>query len=352
MVETANQNIYKLESIETLIKNLIDKDYRVIAPKKEDDSDIVMFQEIASESAIHLDQVNTNNSIKEMFFPRSEKILSFKFAEKKVEIEDPHESLKKTVVIGAKPCDTASLPIMDKLFQDDCCDKFWINKRESIIVISVACTKCDEYCFCTSVGLSPSSRKGADIMIFDDESGNLVAEVVTDNGNKLINDFTSLFVKDGTINSGSNNDTTFNQNNVSVVEEKFQTDKVKQWLDSNFENSFWEEFSRQCIGCGACTFLCPTCHCFDIVDEGTLNKGARLKNWDACQMKTFTMHTSGHNPRSSQDQRWRQRIMHKFKYYVDKFDDILCVGCGRCSRHCPVDMNISECLSLIQEKNK
>ncbi|MGR3177404.1 MAG: 4Fe-4S dicluster domain-containing protein [Candidatus Anammoxibacter sp.] len=348
MLDTTEQNIYKLENLDTLIKKLIVKGYRVIGPKREDN--LVLFREIQSESEIDLSQVNTNSSIKDLLFPRSEKILSFEFVEKKVEIEDPRESFKKTVIIGAKPCDTASLPVMDKLFQDDCSDPFWTRKRNSTTIISFACTKCDEYCFCTSVGLSPDSKKGADIMLTEGKSGEKIVEIITDKGSNLAKELTEIF-NDNTNVQDDSYVTTIDQDRISKVETVFDVGKVKQWLDNNFEDVLWEEFSRQCIGCGACTFLCPTCHCFDIVDEGTLNKGDRLKNWDACQMKTFTVHTSGHNPRSSQAQRWRQRIMHKFKYYVDKFDEILCVGCGRCSRHCPVDMNISECLSLIAEKN-
>ncbi|MGR3219674.1 MAG: 4Fe-4S dicluster domain-containing protein, partial [Candidatus Anammoxibacter sp.] len=232
----------------------------------------------------------------------------------------------------------------------DCTDPFWVRNRDLTTIISFACTKCDEYCFCTSVGLSPASKKGADIMIAEGKSGEKIVEIITDKGSDLANELTEIFKNDAN-NQDAGSDNTIDCVDVSEVTTEFDADKVKRWLDSNFEDDLWEEFSRQCIGCGACTFLCPTCHCFDIVDEGTLNKGDRLKNWDACQMKTFTVHTSGHNPRSSQAQRWRQRIMHKFKYYVDKFDEILCVGCGRCSRHCSVDMNISECLSLIAGKN-
>lgn len=350
MVETIEQNIYRLENLDTLIKRLIAMDYTVIGPKKE--GRLVLFQEIQSGSEIHLDQVNTNNSIKDLFFPRSEKILSFRFAEKRVEIEDPPETFRKTVIIGAKPCDTASLPILDKLFQHDCCDPFWFSKRNATTIISIACDKCDEYCFCTSVGLSPVSKNGGDILLTEGETGNKIAEAITDKGANLLDELTDVFDKNALNNHDCDNANNFCQNKISVVEPKFEADKVKQWLDDNFEDTLWEEFSRQCIGCGACTFMCPTCHCFDIVDEGSLDKGDRLKNWDACQMKTFTMHTSGHNPRSSQYQRWRQRIMHKFRYYVDKFNEILCVGCGRCSRYCPVDMNLSECLSLISEKKR
>ncbi|MBM4036093.1 MAG: 4Fe-4S ferredoxin, partial [Planctomycetes bacterium] len=100
-------------------------------------------------------------------------------------------------------------------------------------------------------------------------------------------------------------------------------------------------------GCGCCTFLCPTCHCFDIADEGTYRRGARRKNWDGCQFSLFTLHASGHNPRPDQAARWRNRVQHKYTNYVSKFGHRSCVGCGRCIRHCPVNMNILAQLQQI-----
>jgi ferredoxin len=104
-----------------------------------------------------------------------------------------------------------------------------------------------------------------------------------------------------------------------------------------------------CLGCAQCAFVCPTCHCFDIVDEQSgSTTGRRAKNWDACQFSLFTKHASGHNPRDNQEKRYRQRISHKFKYYMDKFDEILCTGCGRCARGCPVSLDI---LQIVEEIN-
>jgi ferredoxin len=129
---------------------------------------------------------------------------------------------------------------------------------------------------------------------------------------------------------------------------------VKTWLDENFVNEFWSQPGELCLGCAQCTFVCPVCHCFDIVDEKCgYNCGMRVKNWDSCQFGLFTRHASGHNPRDDQEKRYRQRVLHKFKYYQERFGEILCTGCGRCVRGCPVSVDISEVLSEInsfQEK--
>ena len=131
---------------------------------------------------------------------------------------------------------------------------------------------------------------------------------------------------------------------------KFDLKKIKAWLDEHFEDPLWDGIATRCVGCGACAFVCPACHCFDIVDEGTEKAGKRRKSWDACGFWKFTHHASGHNPRDLQPKRYRNRIMHKFKYYDDKFGQTLCTGCGRCVRICPVGIDIAAIVEEIGKK--
>ena len=132
----------------------------------------------------------------------------------------------------------------------------------------------------------------------------------------------------------------------------FELDEVKGWLNEHFDDEFWRELALRCAGCGTCAYICPTCHCFDIVDETRLGEGVRRKNWDSCQFGLFTKHASGHNPRGDASARFRQRVMHKFKYYVDNFGSTLCVGCGRCVRSCPVGQSLLEVLTEIGREAK
>jgi ferredoxin len=124
---------------------------------------------------------------------------------------------------------------------------------------------------------------------------------------------------------------------------------LKGKLDGMFEDPLWVAVAQKCLGCGVCTFVCPTCHCFDILDEGDGDRGRRVRIWDSCQYPLFTHHTSGHNPRPSGTARMRQRIMHKFHYMVENIDALGCVGCGRCVRSCPVNLDIRQVLQQIMD---
>ena len=138
---------------------------------------------------------------------------------------------------------------------------------------------------------------------------------------------------------------------ISVLKRQIEDlKKVPPKLKGMWDSTFWDEEAMSCLRCGICTYMCPTCHCFDINDEvqsSTPLKGKRIRTWDTCQFPDFTMHSSGHNPRPDKASRLRQRIMHKFQYFVEKYDNYQCTGCGRCVTKCPVSIDIIEVLGKV-----
>ncbi|MEK7448533.1 MAG: 4Fe-4S dicluster domain-containing protein [Planctomycetota bacterium] len=326
-----------LPNLAQFINDLIKAGRPVVAPVKE--NNLSVYKPVNAFNEIHLGLPFPTKSAKEYFLADCEKILFYKFGPAgKVELQDA-DNPKELILFGVRPCEAVSYPIMDKVFSWDTHDNFYLKRREKNPVISVACEKCDNFCFCTSVGVTPQTTEGSDIFLQKTKKGNYLVDAITDKGKKLVEEHKNLFTQ-----SGHEELIDFKGPEI-----KFDLKKIKSWLEKNFDHPLWEKISLPCIGCGICTFLCPNCHCFDIVDQANLKEGSRCKMWDACQFRTFTVHASGHNPRETQSKRFRQRIEHKFNYYPDKFGRTLCVGCGRCIRHCPTNMSLLETLIKIDK---
>jgi sulfhydrogenase subunit beta (sulfur reductase) len=287
---------------------------------------------------VTFDHIRSTLSVKNIVFPKVENLFFFSNGKTESTITDVDlNKIPEVVLWGSHPCDNAAFDSLRSIFEWDTKDEFFSERLKKLTVIGLACHNSDEYCFCTSVGLAPDSGKGSDILLSRLKRGDYQAEILTEKGKNIVNSFQDLF------ESSSNEDIL-----ITGVRQKFDHEKVTTRLTGAFENPFWVENSLRCIGCGACTYVCPTCACFDIQDETRGSNGKRYRSWDSCGFGLFTLHTSGHNPRSVQSQRWRQRIMHKFSYMPDRNKSLGCVGCGRCSSACPVDMNIAEQLEALQ----
>jgi ferredoxin len=317
-----------------LVDAALAKKYRVVAPRRE--KDIVLFAPLGAAADLCLDEVATRNSIKEFFFPPCEKIFSYELGQKDVTLAE-NEDFPRTLLLGGRACDAQSIDRLDRLFGWDSRDTFYFKHREATTVATIVCDRYDDACFCTSVGFTPRSDAGSDVLFVPQaENGRYLVEAVTDKGKAFLQEFANVFTE-GTPGPES----------VADPPVRFDQEKVREFLAGNFEHPLWKENFLGCLGCATCAYLCPTCHCFDIVDEGDIHGGARFKNWDSCQFALFTRHTSGHNPRPSQDTRWRQRLRHKFLYFPDRFGATSCVGCGRCIRACPACVSILDQLKAI-----
>ena len=331
--------ILSLPNLHRFIDTLLAEGVRVVGPKRT--GTLTVYAPLAKGDELDLTE-QPRRSAKEVFFPPCETILSFEKRDGKTMVSDPDlDRLPETVLIGVRPCDAAAPGILDALFSWDYDDPFYLERRKHTTIVGIACTSSDDACFCTAVGCSPDARKGSDLFLLPIEGGGFVVEALDAKGSALKARYESLL------------DTVGNARQVPLATpdvELLDLEKIRTWLDNDFEHPLWQEVADRCAGCGACAFLCPACHCFDIVDEGGEGSGCRRKHWDACGFGKFTMHASAHNPRDVQPQRYRNRIMHKFKYYADKFGQTLCTGCGRCIRWCPVGIDIKAVLDEINKK--
>ncbi|MEN6627795.1 MAG: 4Fe-4S dicluster domain-containing protein [Candidatus Sumerlaeia bacterium] len=302
---------------------------------------LVAYAAIAKSDDLILDGfVHPSNSIKEFFFPRCERLYGYRIEGRKIELTDPPAPDTEQIILGARPCDAAALPILDRLFNWDSRDDFYNRRRAATTVVTLACATHDQACFCTSVGLAPDATEGADAILVPAGERRYEVRALTDKGRALFAGRTESATDAGRACDGP--------------PVRFDAGRVREFLSANFESPVWAELTMRCLGCGSCAYVCPTCHCFDIEDEGaraesaTTSAGVRVKNWDSCQFRMFTQHASGHNPRANQAQRQRQRLMHKFRVYPERFGAILCTGCGNCTRACPVSLGVAGVLEGLK----
>ncbi|MDR1479748.1 MAG: 4Fe-4S dicluster domain-containing protein [Planctomycetaceae bacterium] len=325
-----------LDKLKEIISTLISNGKRVIAPVEA--AGKYFYREISEADKVGFDsEIKPTNSIKEFFFPQHEKICGYCYKGKELEVSDADSFIGEQVIFGSRPCEAAALPILDKVFGWDFQDNFFQQRRKQTTVITLTCVP-DEFCFCSSVGLSPAVDFGADAMLVL-SGGEFGVRIFTDKGKAIFGN--------ENLPEQDNNDKTTESPKI-----KFDAGNVQNYLSEHFVDDVFDRLTVRCLGCGACTYVCPTCHCFDIVDEGGAFRGERVKNWDSCQFPFFTLHASGHNPRPNQSARQRNRIQHKFRIYPDKFGSILCTGCGNCARECSVNLGVLPYIELLDKKSK
>lgn len=325
------------------LPGLLDKligECEVYAPVKE--GTYSLFKKLSSGSEAYFGFVNSKITPKGILFPQSERLFCYSTAGGETKLEEHKDSARK-IIFGIRPCDARALMMLDKVFKNEKYeDPYYRERRANTLLVGMACNDPADTCFCTSMGGGPFTREGLDVMLTDigDE---YVVEAITEKGREFV---AGLGLTEA---SGSQRAATAKAEKEAEVTCRVNTDGLKARLDNNFYEPIWDKFHERCLGCGACTYSCPTCHCFDIVDDAVDCNGCRVRNWDSCMFPLFTQQGSGYNPRPSGKERMRQRIMHKFKYFVDNFNAMACVGCGRCIINCPINQDIRDVLKDILE---
>lgn len=322
--------------------------YGLIGPVKE--KEFHSFKPLENGLEPDLSCLNTRMSPKSVIYPQSETLLVYSLDESREDrhiLKEPAVDRSARAIVGIRPCDAKAFVLVRQNFDTpEYKDPYWLRAYESTTFIGLGCESPCSSCFCTTAGCGPFHEEGLDVLLAD-AGDHYLAKVLTEKGAAFLETAgwkTAAEAADAEGRLGSLK---------KAAEEKItsfvQTENLRG-ADTNalYNARFWEEVSFSCINCGTCTYSCPTCWCFDIQDETRGKAGARMRNWDSCMFPLFTLHGTGHNPRGTKLHRVRQRFMHKLKYFVDKYDSgIQCVGCGRCVRLCPVNIDIRRVCGMM-----
>jgi ferredoxin len=315
-----------------------------------EDGDAIVFSRYKEGAKINLSRP-ANTSPKLAIFPQSEALFRFTFRKDEQEGRngvtlDANLDFPETVIVGGRPCDAKGFTVYDRVYLNkEAADPYYAGRRAKTAIVSLTCPGPYAGCFCVAVDGGPASPEGSDVLMTEVKGGYYV-QAVTEKGKGLID---VPVLQDG---------------GAQQAEAKKAQEKASREVGNPFQaapgpdvsmelfnlEEFWQKATDRCVSCGACTFLCPTCYCFNITDEYVEGTGERVRSWDACMFHHFTLEASGHNPRPQKYQRYRQRVGHKFVYYPEKYSGVIaCVGCGRCIRYCPVSIDISEVVANLRK---
>ena len=307
----------------------------------------VNFANWTESTEVNLDALKTVKSPKDAFFPQSENLYTCYKDGKKITIE-PEKLLKQNfVVFGMKACDVKGVEVLDKVFLAEPVDTFYAARRAHGTIVAMACHEPEETCFCKVFGID-CANPVADVATWMVD-GELYWKAVTEKGEAL------TVAVNGLLTDTDEAKVEEEKNAIHAIVEKlpYSNLSLEGWngdaLSEKFDSPVWEELYKPCLACGTCTFVCPTCQCYDIKDYDTGHGVKRYRCWDSCMYSDFTMMAHGNN-RTSQMQRFRQRFMHKLVYFPANNDGMYsCVGCGRCVEKCPSSLNIVKVIKAFEK---
>ena len=293
------------------------------------------------DAKVRLDVLKTNKSAKGAFFPQVEDMVRFHMKGKNIEINQAELMDEDFVIFGVRACDARSFEILDRVFLADPADPFYAARRAHGTVVTLACSEPDETCFCTNFDIDAADPAGDVTAWIVDDAMYLRAN--TEKGERLIEG----------LEAGDEAPVKAQQEATRAIMQKLPFANLDltgfdgDHLMEKFNSPKWAQLSQACLACGTCTFVCPTCQCYDIRDFDTGNGVQRYRCWDSCMFSDFTLMAHGNN-RTTQVERFRQRFMHKLVYFPSNNDGIYsCVGCGRCLAKCPQSLHIVKIIRAL-----
>ncbi len=307
------------------------ENHSLVAPTRVEGS--ILFRKIDSTEDIVFNFSNTNLSPKEFFLPPSETIFSVEKKDGQMNLI-PEVIEGQTVIFGLRPCDAKGLATLDLPYLEEPGDALYSQHRNKTTLVGLSCLSACPECFCTSMGTGPDDPSNLDIILTEVEDGYIV-QILNEKGKALLPE-ELLVMKDVATPPAPF---------VSPVPSRGITDKMRQ----AFDNPYWSRLADRCIHCNICSYICPTCYCFDVRDYTNKGRIDRVRSWESCQSPGFTKIAGGYDPRPDKGPRLRQRFAHKLIYFPEIFGTMHCTGCGRCVKTCPVNIDIREIIQDIQK---
>ncbi|MCK4762078.1 MAG: 4Fe-4S dicluster domain-containing protein [Candidatus Aminicenantes bacterium] len=361
---------FKKEYLPAVLSKL-DEKWDVFAPVEQEDG--FRFKQMPAAGEVFLGPRKPLLPLKLLFLPEVEELFSYSLKGVSPELTQAVSGGRERVIFGALGCDIASLDILDRVFLTEPVDEAYRRRGEQATLVALACVGEGPECFCTSFGIDPLQPKGADVILvtlandtpqsekketkqkFCGGAGGsfpkepparrrqevFLLKAFSKKGKRLVEALRPLLTEAPQSDIAQLTDLSSNSRG-DVPADSLPREESELW-----DLPLWKNLASRCLGCGVCTLLCPTCYCFDVEDERCGAAGKRFRAWDSCMSSCFTKMAGGDNPRPTKVERVRQRFLHKLSYYPREKESVACVGCGRCTVHCPVGISIEDVILEI-----
>ncbi len=333
--------------------NALMADYRVVGPQAKGPQ--FVFEPITDPVQLRLDYNTTILPPKKVLQPPQERLATFTLPPRRWGGQEGAEEPRvepvieaaPTVLLGVHTCDLHAIRLLDEVFSQDYPDAHYLERRRQTVIVSMECLEpCDEHSFCKSMG-TLTADEGYDLHLTDLGPAYAV-DVATEAGEQVLSRY-------GTANETTDADVRRLNEVLSAKWPRFtyrldfDAAELPALLSMAYDHPLWAELGKRCLACGSCTNVCPTCYCFNVLDEVNvaLTEGERLRRWDSCQLDEFARVAGGENFREARSARQRHRFMRKGKYIYEKFGELGCVGCGRCIRTCVANISIVDGFNTI-----
>jgi formate hydrogenlyase subunit 6/NADH:ubiquinone oxidoreductase subunit I len=226
--------------------------------------------------------------------------------------------------------------MLDKAFSEGKFDSHYCTRRQKTTLIGMYPTKPGKYRFTSSMVKPEEPYLSADAFLIDLGNDSYAVEIVTDRGKEFFSSATTSPAS-ADVKAKAEKMKTAIKDPVSLPVKR---DDLPAFLAGKEHHPVWDLRAKKCFSCGSCVTVCPTCYCFDVLDELDLSfeYGVRYRTWDACVLEPFAVCAGGHNFRKNPSERIRHRLYRKQKFLLEKFGLAGCVGCGRCKKACVPDI--------------
>ena len=317
---------------------------QIHAPVKRGEKSLA-FGPVSDFAQIQLNYTRTILPLKKYFFKPIDTMFNFS-AEKGYELpmEEPEQ---RNVFFGVHPCDIHGLKILDLVFSGRYVDNYYFAGRNNAAIIGLDCIP-DEFCFCRSTG-TDFVDSGFDLFLSDIDESYLV-RVGTSLGDDMVKAAESLFRDIEKQDREKYKGKSIEKRESFQIQ--IQLQDLPEIMDLEYDSPIWEELGQDCLNCGTCSMVCPTCYCYAVFDELDLDAsgGRRLRRWDSCLFKDYALVAGGHNFRAKRSSRVKNRFFHKQRGFVSQYGKPSCVGCGRCKAYCPAGIDIVEVINKLRSE--